>query len=101
MIDTWPGSATANHNPMFTIPPTDGSGFMFIDGVGSCAVTCWRADAIRRVDVDEVGHPRQREPAGPAQTRLYNVSVVCDDGEPLGRMLPARGITNAPASPAA
>ena len=39
VIDTWPGSATANHNPMFTIPPTDGSGFMFIVGSGSCAVT--------------------------------------------------------------
>src|SRR3954454_22304552 len=74
---------------MFTIPPTDGSGFMSIAGSGSCAVTDRRADATSAFTSTKSGTHAKSNPAAPSQTRLYKVDVVLVGGDPAGGMEPS------------
>src|SRR3954447_5379027 len=84
---------------MFTIPPTDGSGFMSIAGSGNCAVTDRRADATSASTSTKSGTQAKSNPAAPSQTRLYKVDVVLVGGDPAGGKEPSASRRIAGTSP--
>ena len=105
---------------MFTIPPTDGSGFMFIDGAGNRAVTGWNADDSRSstsTPSDTHTNPRLARAVPPVQ-RLrvlarrrhhllrrrvpkHRTSPSTRDTRSPGRTSPTYSVASTPPTPAA